>query len=411
MQIVAIIPARGGSKGIPRKNVTLLAGKPLVAHSIEQAKQTPLVTRLVVSTDDHEIASVACEWGAEVVMRPTEISGDTATSESALLHVLDYFHYQASGQSPPDPDLVVFLQPTSPCRPPGDIQRAIDTLRREQADSLLSVGPVHGFVWRIEKDGSLRSFSYDHLNRPRRQDAPEDLIENGSIYVFKPWVLRQFNNRLGGKVALHRMSALDSFQIDAPGDFELLELIMAFRNRTTGPQNHWSTDQRGQLSVLDSQWSSIRLLVLDFDGVLTDSRVLVTEEGQEAVFCDRGDGMGIARLKQAGIEVLVISTESNPVVSARCQKLNVECIQGCDNKLAELKRKAENSWLKPDAIAYVGNDLNDLECLRWVGLPIAVGDAIPEVRAAAKWITSKPGGHGAVREVCDSLRKSKGSGP
>ncbi|HWQ90721.1 MAG TPA: acylneuraminate cytidylyltransferase family protein, partial [Clostridia bacterium] len=240
--ILCIIPARGGSKGIPRKNLLRIGGKPLVAHSIIQAKAAPSVTRVVVSTDDAEIATIARDYGAEVVPRPDEISGDKASSESALLHTLDYLRSQLptpvsptpvrptpNSQLPQDPDLVVFLQATSPCRAPGEIQQAIETLIKEQADSLLSVGPVHGFVWRVEKNGASRSFSYDHLNRPRRQDAPEDLIENGSIYVFKPWVLRKLNNRLGGKIALHRMSALDSFQIDEPGDFELLELIMRHR--------------------------------------------------------------------------------------------------------------------------------------------------------------------------------------
>lgn len=228
MKILAIIPARGGSKGVPRKNLLPIAGRPLVSHSILHARLTRDINRVVVSTDDREIAAVSLEWDAEVVWRPPEISGDKASSESALLHALDSLRASEGYE----PDLVVFLQATSPSRRPGEIQAAINTLKREEADSLLSVGPVHGFVWRVEKDGTVRSFSYDHLNRPRRQDAPEDLIENGSIYIFKPWVLRKFNNRLGGKIALHRMSVLDSFQIDEPGDFDLIELIMAYHAKT-----------------------------------------------------------------------------------------------------------------------------------------------------------------------------------
>src|SRR6185369_656326 len=338
--VIAIIPARGGSKAIPGKNTRPVGGKPLLAWSIEQALQIPRISRVIVSTDAEEIASVSREWGAEVIKRPPEISGDTASSESSLLHALDWLLKTDNFE----PDLVVFLQATSPCRGPGEIQKAIDTMTRESADSLLSVGPVHGFVWRVEMDGTIRSFSYDHLNRPRRQDAPEDLIENGSIYIFKPWVLRKFNNRLGGKIAIHRMSAFDSFQIDEPGDFELLELLMRYRRMeewrpemedgTTRPQGRGTIDQSGPLSVVSSQWSSIKLLVLDFDGVMTDNRVLVSEHGQEAVFCDRGDGLGIGLVKQSGVQVLVISKEKNPVVAARCNKLGVECIQGCDNKLS-----------------------------------------------------------------------------
>lgn len=404
--ILTIIPARGGSKGIPRKNLRPLAGKPLLAHSIVQAKRTPSVTQVLVSTDDEEIATVARSWGAEALMRPSEISGDTASSESALLHALDYIKENEGSE----PDMVVFLQATSPCRGEGEIQNAIGTMLQENADSLLSVGPMHGFVWRVGNKGSVHSFSYDFLNRPRRQDAPEDLIENGSIYIFKPWVLRKFNNRLGGKIAIHRMSALDSFQIDESGDFELIELLMRHRGVTTSHKEDSGTKIQGNTlrpSSISHLLSSIKLLLLDFDGVLTDNRVLVGQDGKESVLCDRSDGFGIEMLKRAGIEVVVLSKEKNPVVAARCQKLGIECIQGCNAKLSELKQKAKSRKLKPEEVAFVGNDVNDLECLRWVGLPIAVADAISEVRAVAKYITRPPGGHGAVREVCDLLLRTK----
>ena len=165
--------------------------------------------------------------GAEVITRPAELSGDTASSESCLVHALDVL----KGTEGTDPDLVVFLQPTSPMREPDEIARALDTLEREGADSLFSASRVEGFIWRVEPDGAVRSFSYDHQNRPRRQDAPEDLVENGSIYIFKPWVLRQFGNRLGGKIAVHRMSLVQSLQIDEPADLDLADSIMRVWHR------------------------------------------------------------------------------------------------------------------------------------------------------------------------------------
>ncbi len=219
--VLTIIPARGGSKGIPRKNIRRIAGKPLLGYSIEHAWQAPAVTRVVVSTDDREIATVATGSGAEVIWRPAEISGDTASSESALLHAMQHL----GDRETYDPELVVFLQATSPLRRSNDVQEAIDTLRREQADSLFSACAVHGFIWRRQTDG-LSSFTYDYRHRPRRQDHSEDLMENGSIYVFKPWVLRQLNNRLGGKIAVYCMSPICSFQVDEPGDLELMELLL-----------------------------------------------------------------------------------------------------------------------------------------------------------------------------------------
>jgi YrbI family 3-deoxy-D-manno-octulosonate 8-phosphate phosphatase len=148
----------------------------------------------------------------------------------------------------------------------------------------------------------------------------------------------------------------------------------------------------------------IRLLVLDFDGVLTDNRVLVSQDGTEAVWCHRGDGWGIARLKERGtVAIIVISTEANRVVEARCRKLGIEFIQGCDDKLTALQLIAERMKLTPNQVAYVGNDVNDLDCLRWVGTPIVVADAMPEVHEVARLVTRRPGGYGAVREVTDWL--------
>jgi YrbI family 3-deoxy-D-manno-octulosonate 8-phosphate phosphatase len=380
--VLAIIPARGGSKGIPRKNVRLFLGKPLLAHSIEHARQAPSVTRIVVSTDDAEIAAAARKYGAEVVMRPAEISGDTASSESALLHVLDHL----GAVDDYKPDLVVFLQGTSPLRQPGDVQAAIETLQREEADSLFSACPVHGFVWRNHGD-QLTSISYDYRSRPRRQDIGEDVIENGSIYVFRPWVLRRHNNRLGGKIAVYRMAPLDSLQVDEPGDLEVMEQLASLnRTRATQPD-----------------LAAIRLLVLDFDGVMTDNRVLVNQDGSEAVLCHRGDGWGITRLKEQGMTIIVISAETNPVVETRCRKLGLDFVQACDDKLRALHRFVEQHQLEPAQVAYVGNDVNDLECMRWVGTPIAVADAMPEVRQVACLITAERGGYGAVREVADWL--------
>jgi YrbI family 3-deoxy-D-manno-octulosonate 8-phosphate phosphatase len=148
---------------------------------------------------------------------------------------------------------------------------------------------------------------------------------------------------------------------------------------------------------------NVSLVVFDFDGVMTDNHVWVDQSGAEAVRCHRGDGLGISRLKKAGFEVMVLSTEANPVVSARCRKLKIEAIQDCEDKLAALQQLARGRSLSPGQIAYVGNDLNDVACLQWVGWPIAVADAPPEVRALAKWVTRLPGGRGAVREVADRL--------
>jgi len=388
LKVLALIPARGGSKGIPRKNVHIVAGRPLLAHSITAARGTPAITRVVVSTDDPEIGRVAREYGAEVLWRPPEISGDAASSESALLDALTQLR-TLEGYTP---DLVVFLQATSPLRQADDIQKAVTMLMAEQADSLFSACPQQGFVWRRAR-GTLDSFTYDYRARRVRQDAPEDLMENGSIYVFKPWVLERLGHRLGGKIAVYPMEIYDSFQIDEPADLDLMEALFAFR--------------QAQRAVPDLR--GIRLCAMDFDGVMTDNRVLTDQEGREAVWANRGDGWGIARLKEAGVRVVVISTEKNPVVAARCRKLDIECVHGCADKLAALQAMAQQHTLDASQIAYIGNDVNDLACLGWVGAAFAVADAVPSVRAVAHYVTRAPGGFGAVRELCDLIIEQKRS--
>jgi len=233
LRCCTIIPGRGGSKSVPRKNLRLLAGKPLIAYTIEQALGTLSVERVVVSTDDPEIGAVSEQYGAEVVWRPAELSGDTATSESALLHVLDHLR-DTEGY---EPDLVLFPQATSPLRAPNAFQEAFETLVKEGADSLFSACVFPGFLWRRE-GGKLRSLNFDYRRRLRRQDAPEDLMENGSFFIFKTDLFREYKDRMVGKIAVYVMPAWDSFQVDEPGDLELIEHLLSVRQARAADKAH-----------------------------------------------------------------------------------------------------------------------------------------------------------------------------
>ncbi len=215
--IVAIIPARGGSKSIPRKNLIDFCGKPLLAWSIGQALRTESVKGVFVSTDDDDIAACAKKYGAQVIHRPATISTDTSSSESALLHALDELKTRGI-----DPTFVVFLQATSPLREAMDIDNAVEEVRRLKADSLFSAGKLDDFcIWREQKDGTLLSLNYDYRNRGRRQDREKEWVENGSIYVFTPAILRRSGNRLGGKIAISEMAFWKSFEIDTPEHLDL----------------------------------------------------------------------------------------------------------------------------------------------------------------------------------------------
>lgn len=223
MRYLAIIPARGGSKGVPGKNIREIGGKPLIAWSIEQARAVAAIDRVVVSTDDDAIASVARQYGAEVpFQRPAELAMDTTATEPVLSHAVDW--YRKDGYSP---DAVVLLQPTSPWRRAGSLAAALARFEAEQADSLLSVCENHHFFWKNPRQPEAL---YDFRNRPRRQDisaADRWYRENGSIYITRTGLLMQGGNRLGGKIAMHPMQEDESWEIDSLADFDIVAAFIS----------------------------------------------------------------------------------------------------------------------------------------------------------------------------------------
>jgi YrbI family 3-deoxy-D-manno-octulosonate 8-phosphate phosphatase len=278
----------------------------------------------------------------------------------------------------------VFLQCTSPVRRPGEIDGAVDELVASGSDSLFSACRTHAFLWRLDGAGPA-PLLHDHTQRKRGQELEDRYRENGSIYVFKPWVLRQLSNRLGGAIGMYEMDFWSSFEIDEPAELELCDWIV--RRPEYLPVPRWP--------------ERIELIVLDFDGVMTDNRVLVDERGGEAVWCSRADGWGIARLREAGIPVIVLSTERNAVVRARCGKLGIDCHSGIDDKEPFLLEYLRQRSIPAQHVIYVGNDRNDEGCLGTVGLSVVVGDAHPAVRACADLVLTGRGGHGAIRELAD----------
>lgn len=387
MRSVAIIPARGGSRGIPRKNVALLDGKPLVVHTIDAARGAELVDAVVVTTDDPEISQLAERAGAWVVERPVSIAGDAATSESALVHALDVLRDRYGVE----PELTVFLQCTSPLTTSEDIDKTVGALLDEQADSALAVAPSHQFMWKRDEIGQATGVNHDERVRQRRQDRQAQYVETGAVYVMRTAGFRLSGHRFFGRVAMHAMPRERVWEIDDPSDMvvarALLESRRIERTRT----------------LIGFQPSA---LVLDFDGVFTPNTVLVFQDGTEAVQCNRGDGAGLSRMKRAGVPLLVLSAEKNPVVAARCRKLDIPCIQGISNK-----RPVLMGWLKEQGVdaahaIYIGNDLPDIPCMQAVGCGVAVADAQPEVLDAADIVLRTPGGHGAIRELVDLITET-----
>jgi N-acylneuraminate cytidylyltransferase len=220
--VVAIILARGGSKGIPNKNIIDFCGKPLIAWTIEQLQLAKGIDSIWVSSDNEEILSISQTYNAEIIHRPAEISSDTATSESGWLHALEYIENKVGCV-----DLVVAPQVTSPLREPKDIERGIHDFQEQKCDSMFSCSIVEDlFFWERTPDGKLKSINYDYKNRKCRQDISKQYIENGSFYLFKPEVLRKYNNRFGCKIGMTEMEFWKMFEIDSMEDLKICEALM-----------------------------------------------------------------------------------------------------------------------------------------------------------------------------------------
>lgn len=221
MKYTALIPARGGSKGIVNKNIRQIHGKPLINWSIEQALACKQISRVLVSTDSAEIAEIAIAAGAEIpALRPAELAQDTTSTEAVMLHVQQHW---LSGDAD---EVMVLLQPTSPLRLADSLERAILHFEQQDADSLVSVCESHAFFW---QNPTQPTALYNFQQRPRRQDIkPEDkwYRENGSIYLTKMSVLSQYKNRLGGKIAMFCMQEQESWEIDSLTDLSIVSVLM-----------------------------------------------------------------------------------------------------------------------------------------------------------------------------------------
>jgi N-acylneuraminate cytidylyltransferase len=221
--IIGILPARGGSKGIPRKNIMNFCGKPLIAWTIIHAINSIAIKDIYVSTDDDEIANISKQYGAKIIRRPSHISGDTATSESAIIHALDKIGNSENNKI----ELVVFYQATSPLRQLYDTDNAVKFFYEENADSLFSAVKLDDCtLWAI-RNNALQSLSFDYKNRGRRQDREPVFLENGSFYIFKPEILRKENNRIGGKISMYFMPFWQSYEIDSFADIEICSYFMS----------------------------------------------------------------------------------------------------------------------------------------------------------------------------------------
>lgn len=376
--VVALIPARGGSKGVPGKNLAKVGGIPLVARAIIAAQAAKSIGSIYVSTDDNAIKEVANQFGAQVIHRPPALSGDAASSESALLHSLDELALNGI-----HPDTIVFLQPTSPFIPSQNLRDAIVKVQERQFDVLFSAVPFHGFIWQ-NQDGQATGVNHEKSVRLRRQDRNPEFLETGAFYVMNAAGFREAKHRFFGRVGVEIVPADASIEIDTPADLQLARSL-------SGPVSSESTP------------IPVKALVMDFDGVHTDNRAILDQDGREFVAVNRSDGMGIQLLKAAGIQMLILSKERVPLVLQRAEKLGIPAVCAIDDKEQYLRTWCDSNNLSLAEVAYVGNDVNDVTCMKIVGWPIAVADAHPVALTNARIVLDASGGNGAVREIADRI--------
>jgi len=372
--VVAVVPARGGSKGIPGKNLRKVGGVPLVARAVLAALSAERIDRVIVTTDDDEIDRVASAAGAEVIGRPADLAGDTASSESAVLHAIHEL-----GEVP---EVVILVQPTSPFIDPGDLDAAVAEVAGGVRDAVFSAVETHEFLWTLGPDGA-RGVNHDPAVRLPRQQRQPQYRETGAFYVMRGSGFVTHRHRFFGRIGIVPVDERGAIEIDTVEELELACAIAPM----------W---EHHPLPPVD-----VDAVVTDFDGVHTDDSVLISADGVERVSVTRTDGMGVDLLRRACVPMLILSTERNPVVSARARKLDVDVVQGAQDKAVALWEWITAKGLDPDRVAYLGNDVNDLGCLESVGWPVAVADSHPDVLAAARLVLTTRGGEGAVRELAD----------
>ena len=403
-EVLALIPARGGSKGIPRKNIRDFAGAPLIAYSIAAGLQARNVTRVIVSTDDEEIAAVSRQWGAETpFLRPAEFAQDATTDlpvfQQALAWLAEHENYH--------PEFVVQLRPTSPVRPVGLIDEAIELmLTNPQADCVRGVVPSGQNpykMWQIEPDSHQLKplLSLPNLEEPYnapRQELPKTYWQTGHIDVIRTSTILEKRSLTGDVILPVLIDPRYTVDIDTPADMARyarlmqdpeLEPVDPLKNRRQFP-------------------AQPKLLVMDFDGVFTDDTVITDQDGRESVICSRSDGMGLDLLRQHGkVHALILSREENPVVSARARKLKIEVYQGVQDKAQAIQQLIKERNVNQAEVIYIGNDLNDLPVLPYVGYFACPKDAHSEVLRRADLALSKPGGRGAIRELVEIILRSE----
>lgn len=384
---VAFIPVRGGSKSIPLKNIKPISGKPLVYWTVKAACGCKYIEKVYVATDSDKIRETVESFKsgteaelfskAQVIGRSAESVSDTASTESAMIEFAENYEF----------DNIVLVQATSPLLMSEDLERGFEAFAEEGTDSVLSTVRQKRFHWDNDGNGFAHPTNYDVFHRPRRQEFDGYLVENGAFYITSKADLLKTKNRVSGNIKAVEMNEDTFFEIDEPSDWVIIEALMK-KNGITVPK----------------EVPEIKMFLTDCDGCLTDGGMYYSEHGDELKKFNTRDGMGFALLRKKGIITGIITSEDVDLNRRRAEKLKLDILEsGCKDKVAAVKRICLERGIDLENVAYVGDDINDLEVVKMVGLGCCPADAMPEVRKAAKYVTKVQGGEGVIREVSELL--------
>jgi N-acylneuraminate cytidylyltransferase len=363
------------------KNIKPIAGKPLVYWAVKAACECEEIDKVFVSTDSDMIASAVKGFGfakVEVVGRSAESATDTASTESAMLEFAENHHF----------DKIALIQATSPLITADDLTKGFLLLSQGDADSVLSVVRQKRFLWEDSKGGYAFPQNYDYFHRPRRQEFDGFLVENGAFYITARSSLLQSQCRLSGKIKTVEMLPESYIEIDEPEDWLTVEHLL----------------QRRQKAHIIPE---IKMFLTDCDGTLTDGGMYYSAEGEVMKKFNTRDGAGLHVLKERGIITGIVTGEVSSSVLKRAEKLEVdELLMGIGDKKAVISRLCNKYGVDAASVAYIGDDLNDVEAISFVGFGICVSDGCPEAKTAADYVTNARGGEGAVREAADLILKA-----
>ncbi|WP_195509803.1 acylneuraminate cytidylyltransferase [Clostridium tyrobutyricum] len=384
---VAFIPVRGGSKSIPLKNIKKLLGRPLVYWVLDAAVNCSYIDKIFVSTDSDLIKEKVENYNCskvEIVNRSDETVQDNSSTESAMLEFANNYDFEN----------IALIQATSPLLKSSDIDSGFRQFFNYTYDSVLSAVIQKRFIWTSKEKNIFTPQNYNPYNRPRRQEFKGYFIENGAFYITKKELLLNSKCRISGNIGISEMDEDSYFEIDELSDWIIVESLL--RKRVNIENN--------LIDVL----KNIKMLITDSDGVLTDGGMYYSEKGDELKKFNTKDGMAFQILKENGIKTAIITGENIGIVKKRGEKLKADEIYlGIKNKMKIIKDISNKYKIKLKEIAYIGDDINDLEVIKSVGFGCCVFDGMENVKGLAKYVTKAKGGQGAVREVTELILQYK----